>query len=487
MSYRPLASLPSHKNSPSPQNKPLPSPNNWTMILTHCANCATEIVRTAPRCIKCWTRYCGPACQRQHWDSGGHNRQLCKRIKRRGGAEKYNAHERYNEVVAAAVEKTAEQRDAAGQTCYICLEGFERRHDENEGVVRGCACRGTSGFVHLSCLVRSAETAVQEAFDFNRDEAQKLEQFSRWGRCQFCHQEYQGPVLGALGWAAWRAYSTLPEGDLRWIHSLALLAKGLGSGLGDHAAALPVLMVELEAHLKHGRDMWFVLNTQSAIAHCYLALGRRDEAVQLRQVTYADNCRLYGISDDSSISMALNLASSLIQANICAGARSFLCDVLRRADSPREELLIRLHWNIALTLCQSDDPTPTDLQDARSIHDDLLDKIRLRFGPNHPLSLDILKSTYDLMRKFAELSNTEAFVPRLHENGDMELRWWGGPRPPPAADVLRRLCEEPGDHRFHVDTLVDSIGALEIGGNGMIVTGPNGPLRRPTARRRRGR
>ena len=78
------------------------------MIITHCANCATEIRRTAPRCIKCWTRYCGPACQRQHWDSGGHNRQLCKRIKRRGGAEKYNANERYNEVVAVAVEKTAE-------------------------------------------------------------------------------------------------------------------------------------------------------------------------------------------------------------------------------------------------------------------------------------------------------------------------------------------------------------------------------------------
>ena len=457
------------------------------MILINCANCSTEIERTAPRCIKCWTRYCGPACQRQHWDSGGHNRQLCKKIKRRGGAEKYNAHERYKEVVATAVSATAEQRNAAGQTCYICLEGFERRHDENEGVVRGCACRGTSGFVHLSCLVRGAETAVQEAFDFNRDEEQKCEQFGRWRRCQFCSMDYQGPVLGALGWAAWRAYSTLPEGDLRWFHSLALLAKGLASGLGDHAAALPVLEVELQANLNHSRDMFYILNTQSAMAACYSSLGRRDEALRLRQVTYADYCTLYGISHESSINMALNVADSMIKANMCAEARSFLCDVLRRVDSPEETLAIRLHWIIALTLFLSDDPTPIDLQDARSIHDDLLNKAHLRFGPNHPLSFDILKSTYDLIRKHAALTNTDAFVPRRHDNGSLELRWWPGPQPPPAADVLRRLCGEPGIPGFSVDDLVSSVGALDVGEGGEITLGPHGPRRRPPARGRRRR
>ena len=366
--------------------------------------------------------------------------------------------------MATAVSATAEQRNAAGQTCYICLEGFERRHDENEGVVRGCACRGTSGFVHLSCLVRGAETAVQDAFDYNRDEAQKIEQFMRWERCQFCNQEYQGPVLGALGWAAWRAYSTLPEGDLRWFQSLALLAKGLGSGLGDYAAALPVLMVELQANLDHGRDMYYVITTQSAIAHCYVALGRLDEALKLRQTTYADCCTLYGISHESSAVMGLSVADSMIKANMCAEARSLICDVLRRADSLPEELLIRLHWNIALTLYRPDDPTPSDMQDARSIYEDLLDKVRLQFGPNHPLSLDILKSTYDLMRKHAALSNTEFFEPIHHENGSLEMRWWAGPQPPPAADVLRRLCREPGIRGFSVNDLLSSVRTLDMDG-----------------------
>ena len=181
--------------------------------------------------------------------------------------------------------------------------------------------------------------------------------------------------------------------------------------------------------------------------------------------------------------MALNVADSMIQANMCALARSFLCDVLRRADSLPEELLIRLHWNIALTLYRPDDPTPSDMQDARSIYEDLLNKVHLLLGPNHPLSLDILRSVHELMQKHAALSNTEAFVPRLHENGDMELRWWGGPRPPPAADVLRRLCGEPGIPGFSVDDLINSVGALDIGEDGEITLGPHGPRRRPRRRR----
>ena len=40
--------------------------------------------------------------------------------------------------------------DTKGQTCFICMEGVERRHAPNEGLVRGCACRGTAGVAHLS-------------------------------------------------------------------------------------------------------------------------------------------------------------------------------------------------------------------------------------------------------------------------------------------------------------------------------------------------
>ena len=33
------------------------------MILTNCAACAAPLAHTAPRCVRCWTRYCDSTCQ----------------------------------------------------------------------------------------------------------------------------------------------------------------------------------------------------------------------------------------------------------------------------------------------------------------------------------------------------------------------------------------------------------------------------------------
>ena len=78
------------------------------MILTHCAVCATELgLSLGKKCGRCSTRYCGAECQVQHWKEGGHD-QLCKKIKKTGGAEQYNANGKYSEAVSAAAEKCAE-------------------------------------------------------------------------------------------------------------------------------------------------------------------------------------------------------------------------------------------------------------------------------------------------------------------------------------------------------------------------------------------
>ena len=74
------------------------------MILTQCAVCATELgLSLGKKCGRCSTRYCGPECQVQHWKEGGHD-QLCKKIKKAGGAEQYNANKKYAEAVAVAAE-----------------------------------------------------------------------------------------------------------------------------------------------------------------------------------------------------------------------------------------------------------------------------------------------------------------------------------------------------------------------------------------------
>ena len=86
------------------------------MILTNCAACAAPLPRPAKQCSRCKTLYCGPACQKQHWEEGGHKDQ-CKLIKKGGGAEQYNANNKYAEAVAVAAEKCAD--DTKGQTCYF--------------------------------------------------------------------------------------------------------------------------------------------------------------------------------------------------------------------------------------------------------------------------------------------------------------------------------------------------------------------------------
>ena len=77
------------------------------MILTNCAACAAPLTHDhRKRCSRCKTRYCNEACQRQHWERGGHE-ALCRRIKRGGGAEQYHADKKYKEAVAVAVEACA--------------------------------------------------------------------------------------------------------------------------------------------------------------------------------------------------------------------------------------------------------------------------------------------------------------------------------------------------------------------------------------------
>jgi hypothetical protein len=72
----------------------------------------------------------------------------------------HHVEKNYNEAVAVAVEACAE--DTKGQMCYICMDGADK-----EGLVRGCACRGGNGFVHVSCLARQAKILVAEAEEKN--------------------------------------------------------------------------------------------------------------------------------------------------------------------------------------------------------------------------------------------------------------------------------------------------------------------------------
>ena len=223
------------------------------MILTQCAACAAPLGLTlGKKCGRCSTRYCGPACQKQHWD-GGH-KDFCKRIKKTGGAEQYNANKKYSEAVAVAVEKCAD--DTKGQKCYICLEAVHSR--TGEGLVRGCACGdrdGVSspelGVAHVSCLALQAKLLAAEAEEKKLDGEALDAVWARWHTCSLCEHEYHGVVRCALGWACWRTYVGRPEVD--WARRDAMMQ--LGNGLADvdhHEDALPVREAELAIHRRLG-------------------------------------------------------------------------------------------------------------------------------------------------------------------------------------------------------------------------------------------
>ena len=199
------------------------------------------------------------------------------------------------EAAKDAVAACAE--DTAGQTCYICLDGGE------EGLVRGCSCRGENGFVHMSCLVRAAEVA---------EESQGESGWARWTTCRLCEQNYHGVVACALGWACWKTYlGQPPEEDQRPRLAMTLLGHGLYEA--DHYEdALSVYNAQLSLRRRLGESEDNMLIMQANIACIYLQVGRLEEAVRIRQDVYSGLLRLDGKEDRGTLLAAHNLASSFI-------------------------------------------------------------------------------------------------------------------------------------------------------------------------------
>ena len=60
--------------------------------------------------------------------------------------------------------------------------------------MRGCSCRGTAGFAHVSCLAEQAKILMAEAEENNLGGKAKNERWNRWHTCSLCKQHYHGVV-----------------------------------------------------------------------------------------------------------------------------------------------------------------------------------------------------------------------------------------------------------------------------------------------------
>ena len=357
------------------------------MLLTQCAACATDLGLTlGKKCGRCSTRYCGAECQKQHWEQGGHDK-LCKLIKKTGGAEQYNANTKYKEAVAVAAEACAE--DTKGQTCYICTQALHWK--TKEGLVRMCACRGTAGFAHVSCLAEQAKILCDEAWENNLGAKAKQERWARWHTCSLCKQDYHGVVYCALGWACWKTYLGRPEGDDCQRNAMSLLGISL-TDAKHYEDALSVQEAELSMARRFGDSENAILQVQTNLAITYGQLGRDEEALSMRHEVYSGHLNLDGEETEDTLLAALNYGDSFLNLRRFEEAKALLrrtMPVARRALGESNETALRMRGVYAVAFYEDPTATLDGLREAVATLEDAERIARRVFGGTHPLTKGI--------------------------------------------------------------------------------------------------
>ena len=390
------------------------------MIIINCANCAaplphdnTGCVRylfeeSPAACARCQTRYCDATCRRAHWDGGGH-REICSEIARAGGAEQYHADQRYAEAAAAAIEACAEATE--GQTCYICMEDGA---ESGEGLVRGCACRGDNGYVHLSCLVRHARVAVEASIarqpgvevPFIANETQ------HWFACRLCKQHYHGAVAVALGWGSWKTYCGWSDWD--WARQFALENVAISLQDSEPAEALAIFEILLARRIDIGdgptasgkpggpslaQDMGYF---RGLIADCLSKLGRHDECLAARREIWAAS-RHIGRRGDSELvnyGAAIDLGCSLLEDDPMSSISEAieltreLIPLALEEYGPHGSITNKLRHILAIALCSLPRLSLDSMIEGEAILTDVVRVSARALGPEHP-------DTPDLYRRLA--------------------------------------------------------------------------------------
>jgi len=152
-----------------------------------CDACGAEGARhRCSKCQACW--FCRKACAKRAWRWHKLHCTDDPALKRHVSVEM--AFER----VLAKQPKTEVPE---GAQCYICLDG-------GDNLLRECACRGASGFVHVDCLAEMAK----------RDEWLTVEgerRLHRWTTCGTCHQRFTLALLPEMLRRWWRHYRDTPD------------------------------------------------------------------------------------------------------------------------------------------------------------------------------------------------------------------------------------------------------------------------------------
>ena len=277
--------------------------------------------------------------------------------------------------------------------------------------MRMCACRGTAGFAHVSCLAEQAKILVEEAEENNLDNKVKEERFTRWYACSLCEQKYHGVVQCALGWACWKTYVGRPETDE--VRSLAMTLLGNGLFSAEHYDdALSVGEAKLAMERRLGAPEDVILVAQANLATTYQLLGRTEEAVEMFREVYSGHLKLGGEEDENTLNAANNYASTLRNLERFEEAKALLRKVMpvaRRVLGESHRLTLKMRKIYARALYNYDDATLDDLREAVATLAEIERTARRVFGGAHPDTVYIEQS---LRNARAKLRARETPSPR---------------------------------------------------------------------------
>ena len=254
--------------------------------------------------------------------------------------------------------------------------------------MRGCACRGTAGFAHVSCLAEQAKILVAEAEENNLGAKAWNERWARWSMCSLCEQRYQGVVKCALGWVCWKTYLGRPETD----ETRSLAMTQLGNGLfeaGRYEDSLSVMEAELATLRRLGAPEEQILVTQGNLAGLYGQLGRLEGALLMQRDTYAGRLKLRGEEHNQTLFAAYNYANLLVHLERYAEAKALLrqtIPVARRVLGENNDGTLKMRVVYAQSLYRDPAATLDDLREAETTFEETERTARRVFGGAHPLT-----------------------------------------------------------------------------------------------------
>ena len=199
----------------------------------------------------------------------------------------------------------------ADATCFICHVGAAGdAYGKPEGLVRACACRGSMGVAHMSCLVRQAWIRSEDA----NDEGGSMDV---WDSCMLCKHEFHGPVSLALGWACWKAFEPRSVHDEPRGRAIIKVSAALGRN-SKWLEAIPVTeagiylyeKIHVPAnHIHLGR----LLTLKGNLSRSFQHTGRLDEALRVMRIVY--QTQRQRCSDKYTVMYGVNLASMLMHSH----------------------------------------------------------------------------------------------------------------------------------------------------------------------------